>query len=151
MKKIVFVCHGNICRSTMAEFVMKSIVKEAGKEKEYLIESRATSRDEIGADTHLGTKRLLRKHGIPFTPRRATQLVKKDGRKYDLLIGMDRQNLQNMHRILGADAVGKLSILLTYAGEENEIADPWYSGDFETTYAEVLRGCTALFAHLEAQ
>ncbi len=135
--KILFICHGNICRSTMAEFVMKKLVADAGLDWE--IASAATSREEIGNDTHYGTKSILRIKEIPFTPRRARQITAEDYRHYDLLIGMDKHNLINMRRFYPADPENKLRLLL-----ERDIADPWYSGDFETTFADVWEGCNRL-------
>lgn len=149
MKKIMFICHGNICRSTMAEFVMKDIVKKAGREVDYQIVSRATNTDELGSDIHHGTKKILREMNIPFTHRQATQLRKKDYEEYSLLIAMDQNNLRNMRRMLGEDKEHKISLLLDFAGENRDIADPWYTGDFETTYEDVKRGCEALFEQLE--
>lgn len=145
MIKILFICHGNICRSTMAEFVMKHLVKEAGLEREFMIASAATSREEIGNDTHYGTKEKLREKGIAFTKRRAVQMTKQDYLDYDLLVAMDRENLWGIRRIAGSDTMGKVRLLLFYAGEpDGEVADPWYTGDFDAAYADVLRGCQGL-------
>ena len=144
-QRILFICHGNICRSTMAEFVMKHLVKQAGREDEFEIASAATSREEIGHDTHYGTKEKLREKGVPFTPRRAVQMTKQDYQYYDLIVAMDKENLWGIRRIIGEDTLGKVRLLLSYDGEpEGEVADPWYTGDFETTYVDVLRGCTKL-------
>lgn len=149
MKKILFICYGNICRSTMAEFVMKHLVAQAGREDEFEIASAATSREEIGNDTHYGTKEILRQMGVPFTRRRAVQMTKKDYEDYDLIIAMDDENLWGIARIIGEDKLGKVRLLLSYAGELNgEVADPWYTGDFRKTYDDVLRGCQGLLVAL---
>lgn len=148
MKNILFVCHGNICRSTMAEFVMKDLVRKAGREEEFHIQSAATHRDEIGSDTHYGTKEILRLKGVPFTPRHAVQMVKADYEKYDLIIGMDSENMTYIKRIIGEDTENKVHLLLSFAGEKRSVADPWYTGDFDKTYDDVVKGCTALLQGL---
>jgi len=144
MVKILFVCHGNICRSTMAEYVMKHLVKTAGLESEFFIDSAATSTEEIGNGVHHGTRRKLREAGIPCGDHRARQMTRIDYDKFDLLIGMDRANLRNMRRICGGDRDGKLRLLLQYTGSGRDIADPWYTGNFDATYEDILAGCTAL-------
>ena len=133
MIKILFVCHGNICRSPMAEFIMKDLVQKAGLAAEFHIESAATSREEIGN---------------PVYPPARRKLTKRDYDTFDLLIGMDRANLQNMRRICGGDPEGKLSLLLEHAGRSGDVADPWYTGDFEATWRDVLEGCEALLKEL---
>ena len=148
MKNILFVCHGNICRSTMAEFVMKDLVRKAGREEEFHIQSAATHRDEIGSDTHYGTKEILKLKGVPFTPRHAVQMVKADYEKYDLIIGMDSENMTYIKRIIGEDTKNKVHLLLSFAGEKRSVADPWYTGDFGKTYDDVVKGCTALLQGL---
>lgn len=148
MKNILFVCHGNICRSTMAEFVMKDLVRKAGREGEFHIQSAATHRDEIGSDTHYGTKEILKLKGVPFTPRHAVQMVKADYEKYDLIIGMDSENMTYIKRIIGEDTENKVHLLLSFAGEKRSVADPWYTGDFDKTYDDVVKGCTALLQGL---
>lgn len=148
MKNILFVCHGNICRSTMAEFVMKDLVRKAGREEEFHIQSAATHRDEIGSDTHYGTKEILKLKGVPFTPRHAVQMVKADYEKYDLIIGMDSENMTYIKRIIGEDLENKVHLLLSFAGEKRSVADPWYTGDFNKTYDDVVKGCTALLQGL---
>lgn len=148
MKKILFICHGNICRSTMAEFVMKHLVTQAGQQENFHIASAATSRDDIGADTYVETKKQLDLHGIPYRPRHARQMTPTDYEAYDLLIGMDQANLHNMLRIAGGDPEGKIHRLLSFAGKDQDIADPWYTRDFVTTYREVDEGCRALLDNL---
>ena len=144
MIKILFVCHGNICRSPMAEFVMKDMVRKAGLENRVVIESKATRRDELGNDTHYGTKAKLRQMGIPFAKRRATLLSKADYAAYDYLIAMDAENVHDMLRLFGGDPNGKIYKLLRFADEDRDVADPWYTGNFDETYEDVLKGCTAL-------
>ena len=150
MIKIMFVCHGNICRSTMAEFVMKELVRRAGAADRFLIASSATSREEIGHDTYIGTKEKLREQGIPFTRRQAVQLTRQDGETYDKILAMDQENLRNLRRIVDDRQMHKVFRLLSFAGEEADIADPWYTGDFDAAYADVERGCTALLKQLLA-
>lgn len=144
MIKILFVCHGNICRSPMAEFVMKDMVRKAGLETRFVIESKAARRDELGNDTHYGTKAKLRQMGIPFAKRRATLLSKADYAAYDYLVAMDAENVQDMLRLFGGDPNGKIYKLLRFADEDRDVADPWYTGNFDETYEDVLKGCTAL-------
>lgn len=144
MIKILFVCHGNICRSPMAEFVMKDLVRKAGLENRFLIASKAARRDELGNDTHYGTKAKLRQMGVPFAKRRATLLDRSDYDAYDYLIGMDEENMRDMLRLFGGDPNGKIYKLLRFADEDRDVADPWYTGNFDETYEDVLKGCTAL-------
>lgn len=144
MIKILFVCHGNICRSPMAEFVMKDMVRKAGLETRFVIESKAARRDELGNDTHYGTKAKLRQMGVPFAKRRATLLDRSDYDAYDYLIGMDEENMRDMLRLFGGDPNGKIYKLLRFADEDRDVADPWYTGNFDETYEDVLKGCTAL-------
>ena len=141
---ILFVCHGNICRSPMAEFVMKDMVRKAGLETRFVIESKAARRDELGNDTHYGTKAKLRQMGVPFAKRRATLLDRSDYDAYDYLIGMDEENMRDMLRLFGGDPNGKIYKLLRFADEDRDVADPWYTGNFDETYEDVLKGCTAL-------
>ncbi|WP_289636172.1 low molecular weight protein-tyrosine-phosphatase [uncultured Adlercreutzia sp.] len=149
MFRILFVCHGNICRSTMAEFVLKDMVAARGLAGEFHIESAATSTEEIGNPVHPGTQRMLREHGIGgFQAKQARQLTRADYDGYDLIIGMDEANIRNMNRMLGGDPDGKIHKLLEFAGSVRDVADPWYTGDFETTYDDVLAGCKGLLAHL---
>ena len=149
MTKILFVCHGNICRSTMAEFVMKDLVRKAGLEDRISVDSKACRTDELGNDTYFGTKAVLREKGIPFTRRRATQIKREDYAPNDYIIGMDRENMRDLARIMGGDPEGKLHLLMDFAGEHREVADPWFTGDFETTYEDVSRGCKALLAEVK--
>lgn len=148
INKIMFICHGNICRSPMAEYVLKDMVRRRGLSAQFEIESAATSREEIGSDIHVGTKRKLRQMGIPFEYRQAVQLRLCDYEKYDHLIAMDQQNITNIFRIIGQDPEDKIRLLLDYTGEHSDIADPWYTNDFDTTYNDVVRGCEALLAAL---
>ena len=150
MKKILFVCHGNICRSPMAEFVMKSLVNEAGCADEFIIASAATSSEEIGNGVYPPVRRLLSTHGIDCSGKTARQLERRDYDKYDLLIGMDSANFRNMNRICGGDPDGKIHLLMDYTERPGDVADPWYTGDFETTWRDVQEGCRALLAKLNS-
>ncbi|MDO4188361.1 MAG: low molecular weight protein-tyrosine-phosphatase [Lachnospiraceae bacterium] len=143
MIKVLFICHGNICRSTMAESVMTYLVKERHLEDMFYINSAATSREEIGNGPHYGTVGKLRQMGIPVIPHRAVQMTKMDYEEYDYLIGMDTANIRNMQRIAGSDKDGKIYKLLTFAGSSKDVADPWYTGDFDATYEDVMTGCKA--------
>ena len=149
MKKILMICHGNICRSTMAEFVMKDLVAKAGLEDKFYIESAATSREEIGNDTHYGTKQKLTEMGVPFARRAARQMTKEDYKEFDYIIGMDDANIRNINRIAGGDPEGKVYRLLDFAGKSDSIADPWYTGNFDETWDDVLEGCQALMEQLK--
>ena len=150
MKKILFVCHGNICRSTMAEYVMKHLVKEAGLENEFFIDSAATSTEEIGNGVHHGTRRKLVQVGIPCGDHRARQVTWKDYESFDYIIGMDNNNIRNLNRMLKGDPDGKITMMLDYTDRPGEVADPWYTGDFDATYRDVLEGCTGLLKQLKA-
>ena len=145
MTKILFVCHGNICRSPMAEFVMKDLVKKAGLEAEFHIESAATSTEEIGNPVYPPARRKLAEHGIDCQGHAARQLHNSDYDYFDLLIGMDKANLRNMYRICEGDFDDKMHLLMEFAGHPNtEVADPWYTDDFEATWRDVLTGCKGL-------
>lgn len=144
MKKILFVCHGNICRSPMAESVMAFLADEQGVEID--VSSAATSYEETGNPPHRGTVKVLREEGIPLVPHRAVRMTKDDYDKYDLLIGMDSANLRNMRSICGGDPEGKISRLLDWTGMGRDVADPWYTGNFEETYWDVDRGCRAILS-----
>ena len=148
MTKILFICHGNICRSPMAEFIMKDLLKKAGLEQSFHIESAATSREEIGNPVYPPARRKLAEHGISCDGHAARQLTKADYRGFDLLIGMDNANLQNMRRICGGDPEGKIRLLRDYTARPGDVADPWYTGDFETTWRDVLEGCRGLLKEL---
>ena len=144
MIKRLFICHGNICRSTMAQFLFQDMVNNRGLQSDFLISSAATSREEIGNGPHYGTVRKLREVGVPVLEHRARQMTRQDYDKYDYLIGMDSANIRNMKRIAGGDPEGKIFKLLEFAGETRDIADPWYSGNFDRTYDDVNEGCEAL-------
>ncbi len=147
--RILFVCHGNICRSTMAEFVLKDMVARRGLADEFEIESAATSTEEIGNPVHPGTVGELRRHDIGgFEKKRARQLRRDDYDAFDLIIGMDEANMRNMGRMLGGDPAGKLHKMLEFAGSTRDVADPWYTGDFDTTYEDVCDGCRGLLGYL---
>lgn len=149
MIKVLFVCHGNICRSPMAEFVFRDMVKKRGLSDEIETASAATSTEEIGNPVHYGTRKKLNELGISPDGKRAVQLTKGDYDKFDYLIGMDSANIRNMRRMTGGD--DKIYKLLSFAGIDRDVADPWYTGDFEATYRDVLAGCTSLLDILEAK
>ena len=148
MTKILFVCHGNICRSPMAEFIMKDLVRKAGLSAQVQIDSAATSREEIGNPIYPPVQRQLRAHGVAFDDHRARQMTRQDYVDYDLLIGMDTQNLRNMQRICGGDPDGKLRLLLAYTGQTRSVADPWYTDDFDAAWQDIAFGCRALLEAL---
>lgn len=144
MTRILFVCHGNICRSPMAEFIMKDLVKKAGREKEFYIESAATSTEEIGNSVYPPARRKLAEHGISCTGKTARQIRKSDYDNFDLLIGMDEWNILNMNRMLGGDPEHKIFKLRDFTSRPGDVADPWYTDDFNSTWQDCLEGCTAL-------
>ena len=148
MERILFVCHGNVCRSTMAQFVMEELVRRAGREGEFVIDSAATSREELGNPPHYGTVGKLRREGIPVGHHRARQLRRDEYDAWDHIVYMDAENARGAARILGGDPDGKVSRLLDWAGRSRDVADPWYTGDFDATYRDVLAGCEALLAAL---
>lgn len=148
MIKILFICHGNICRSPMAEFVMKDLVRKAGREKEFHIESAATSTEELGSPVYPPARRKLAEHGIGCAGKTARQMGRADYDRFDYLIGMDSANLRNMRRICGGDPAGKLSLLLDDTDRPGDVADPWYTGDFEATWNDVYEGCKKLLGRL---
>ena len=141
---ILFVCHGNICRSPMAEFVMRHLVKEAGMETDFHIESAATSTEEIGNSVYPPARRKLAEHGIGCLGKTARQMTRSDYDRYDLLVGMDSWNIRNMNRICGGDPDGKIVMLMDYTDRPGDVADPWYTGDFEATWRDVQEGCQGL-------
>ena len=145
---ILFVCHGNICRSPMAEFVMKHLVREAGMADRIRVTSKALHTDEIGSDTHHGTRAVLDAHAIPYEKRSAALMTRADYDTYDIIIGMDEENMRDLARLTGGDPKGKVHRLLSYIGENRDVADPWYTGDFDVTYRDVDAGCRALLAEL---
>lgn len=148
MTKILFVCHGNICRSPMAEFVMKDLVKQAGLEREFEIASAATSTEEIGNSVYPPAKRKMAEHGISCAGKTARQMTMSDYDYYDLLVCMDRNNLRNMRRFCGTDPEGKVSMLMSHTDRPGDVADPWFTGDFDTTWDDVMEGCQALLEEL---
>lgn len=152
MVKVLFICHGNICRSPMAEFLLKDMVKNLGVSNQFEIASAATSTEELGNPVHYGTRKKLAEYGISVAGKTARQMTASDYGYYDYLIAMDRNNLRNMKRFVEADADGKVSLLLDYAGRSGEsIADPWYTGDFDETYNDVYAGLLGLLKHLGYQ
>ncbi len=148
---LLFVCHGNICRSPMAEFVMKDMIENEHLGNRFYVASAATSTEEIGNPVHRGTKEKLREYGISTEGKYAVQLSRKDYDKYDYLIGMEQRNVTNMLRILGGDPEGKVKRLLDYSPCPRDIADPWYTGDFDRTYDDVYEGCKALLTFILEQ
>ena len=149
MKKVLFVCHGNICRSVMAEFIFKDMVSKADLADEFGIDSAATSREEIGNDIYPPAKRKLTEKGIPFGRHYARRVTAKDYDNYDYIILMDDENTRHIKRIIPDDPEGKISLLLPWAGRRGSVADPWYTGDFETCYRDILEGCTALLEKIK--
>ncbi len=149
MIKILFICHGNICRSPMAEFVLRDMVTKQGLSDQFFISSAATSTEEIGNPVHPGTRKKLKEFNITTDGKYAVQLLRKDYDRYDYLIGMDNANIRNMERMLGHRG-GKIHKLLEFAGSDAEVADPWYTGDFDRTYEDIKKGCEALLAQILA-
>lgn len=149
--KILFVCHGNICRSPMAEMVMKHFVRAAGKENSFFIDSAATDYDEIGNSMHRGTRNMLVRHQIPFTDHKARIVTTGDYDNFDLIVCMDDENLRHLARIVGRDSEKKVRKLLEFCGLSCDVADPWYTGNFEETYSDVTAGCAALLESLLCQ
>lgn len=148
MTRILFICHGNICRSPMAEFVMKKYVRDAGLEDEFYIESAATSREELGNPVYPPARRELERHGISCAGKYARQVTPDDYGAFDLLVCMDRANIRNTQRITGPDTESKIALLMNYTGEPRDVADPWYTGDFAATWRDVTAGCSALLRKL---
>ena len=152
MIKVMFICHGNICRSPMAEFVLKNMAEKMGISDKFLIASSATSREEIwggvGNPVYPPAREELAKHGIGCEGKRAVQLTKSDYDKYDYLLCMDNTNMRNARRIIGSDPDDKLRLLLSFTGDSGSIADPWYFGNFDRTYSDIVRGCRAFLSEL---
>lgn len=149
MIRILFICHGNICRSTMAEYVMIHLVKQAGLENKFNIDSKATSTEELGNPPHPGTVKKLKSLGIPMHAHYASKMKQSDYYNFDYIIGMDSANRQNILRICGGDPDQKVYLLLDFTQEPKDIADPWYTGNFDATYEDVLKGCKALLQKLK--
>ena len=148
MHRILFVCHGNICRSTMAQFVMADLVRRAGRADEFVIDSAATSSEELGNPPHRGTVAKLRAEGVPVGTHRARRVRREEYDAWDHIIYMDAENARGLARILGGDREGKVSRLLDWTARPGDVADPWYTGDFDATYRDVVAGCEALLAAL---
>ena len=148
LQKILFVCHGNICRSPMAEFVMKDLLAKSGI-ADVSVESAALRTDEIGSDIHRGTRSILVKYEIPFSPRAAWQLTAAKASEYDIIVGMDGYNMADLKRLLSPEDLPKACKMLELTGSVRDVADPWYTGDFEMTYADVLAGCNVLLESIK--
>lgn len=149
MKRILFVCHGNICRSPMAEYIMKKLVSDNGLDHEFEIASAATSTEEIGNAVYPPARRKLAQHGIRCDGHAARQITRRDYAYYDLIIGMDAYNMRNMLRFFGDDPEDKIHLLMDYTDTPKDVADPWYTGNFDATWNDCLRGCTALLSFIE--
>lgn len=148
MTKVLFVCHGNICRSPMAEFMMKDLVKKAGRDGEFDIASAATSSEEIGNPVYPQARRKLAEHGLACDGKRARQFTARDYSHYDLIIGMDSANIRSLRRASGGDPEGKVRLLLSYTPHPRDVADPWYTGDFDAAWNDIYTGCQALLNSL---
>ncbi len=151
MTRVLFICHGNICRSTMAESVFTHIIKQRHIEHLFEVNSAATSREEIGNTPHYGTVNKLRQMNIPVVPHRAIQMTEADYEYYDYLIGMDSANIRNMNRIAGGDPDSKIYKMLSFAGSGRDVADPWYTGDFDATYKDIIEGCEGFLKFLKEE
>lgn len=149
MIKILFVCHGNICRSPMAEFLMKQLVREKGLQKNFVIASAATSREEIGNPVYPPARRILAEHGISCNGKTAVQMTSSDYEIYDYIVAMDAMNVRNIFRIIKSDPQNKVSMLLDFTDNPRSVADPWYSGNFQATWDDVNKGCRALLEFIE--
>ena len=146
--KILFVCHGNICRSPMAEFVMKDLVAKKFRRNDFVIASAATSTEELGNPVYPPARRIMALHGLDCHGKYARQITAADYSAYDYLIGIDNRNIVNMKRFFGGDPENKISLLLNWAGIDREVADPWYSGDFEATWEDITTGCSAILKQM---
>lgn len=149
--KVLFICHGNICRSPMAEFVFRDMIQKRNLGTQFHIASAATSTEEIGNPVHYGTVRKLREHGISTEGKYAVQLRKKDYQAYDYIIGMEYRNIHNIDRVIGSDPEHKVYKLLDFSENPRDIADPWYTGDFDRTYDDILEGCKGFLAYLVSE
>ena len=149
MVRVLFCCHGNICRSTMSQFVLQDMVNKLGLSDAFHIDSRATSTEEIGNPPHRGTVWKMQEVGIPVLPHRATQITWSDYNSFDYIIGMDTWNIKNLNRMLKGDPDKKIYKFLTFAGSDRDIADPWYTGNFDVTYEDVVEGCEGFLEHLK--
>ena len=151
MIKILFICHGNICRSPTAEFVMKKLVSDAGLSDKIHVESAAATREDIGSDIYPSARKKLTAEGIPFTHRAARQMTRADYDRFDYIIGMDSENLHDMRRISGGDRDRKISLMLDLTQRRgSNVADPWYTGNFDEAFEDIMEGCTALLEHIES-
>ena len=148
MKSILFICHGNICRSPMAEFVFRHLAAEAGKSDEYRVSSAAVSYEETGNDLYPPAKRTLTAHGIPFSRHAAHRITAAEYHDYDYIVCADRSNIRLLSAIIGGDPEGKVSLLMQWAGEDRDVSDPWYTGDFETAYRDIIAGCKGILHKL---
>lgn len=151
MIRVLFICHGNICRSTMCESVFTHMVKKRKLEDQFLIDSAATSREEIGNPPHRGTVKKLREVNIPLIPHRAKQVTWEDYKKFDYIIGMDTWNIRNLNRMLKGDPDGKIYKLLSFSESGRDIADPWYTGNFDETYSDIVEGCESFLEYLKKE
>ena len=155
MTRVMFVCYGNICRSPMAEFVLKKMVRDRGLESQFKIASSATSTEEIiggvGRPMYRPAREELSRRGVPFEDRRAVQLTSEDAGKYDIFVGMDHDNIRNMHRILGADAADKIHRMMDFTERGGEVADPWYTDRFDIAYRDIYDGCEGLLRFLQKE
>lgn len=150
-KSVLFVCHGNICRSTMAQCVMQHLVDEAGRGDEFVIDSAATTNEEIGMPIYPPARDKLKAEGVPIVPHRARRITRGEAGSWDRIVCMDDENMRHVRRILGEGNMGNVRKLLSYCGESGSVADPWYTGDFDATYDDVTRGCRALLAELDSE